>query len=244
MATLTSSTVATQPLFEVKDLNVYYGQSHIVRNLSFKVMPGQAVCLLGRNGMGKTTTLKTIMGLLKQRSGTLMIDGDNISDFLPNQRACSGIGYVPQGREIFSKLTVEENLLVGLEASAGNVKQIPDFVYELFPILKSFLKRYGGDLSGGQQQQLSIARALVSNPKVLVLDEPTEGIQPSIILEIEEAITKIKKERGIAVLLVEQYFQFAQSLADYYYLIENGSLVMEGLTSEMDEEKIQSYLSV
>ncbi|MDX2272093.1 MAG: urea ABC transporter ATP-binding subunit UrtE [Cyanobacteriota bacterium] len=236
--------IATKPLLEVQDLNIYYGGSHIVKDLSFKIMPGQAVCLLGRNGMGKTTTLKTIMGLLKQRSGSLVLDGDPISDFFPNQRACAGIGYVPQGREIFPKLTVEENLLVGLEAAAGNVKKIPDFVYELFPILKSFLKRFGGDLSGGQQQQLAIARALVANPKVLILDEPTEGIQPSIIIEIEDAITKIKQEKGIAVLLVEQYFQFAQSLADYFYLIENGSLVMEGLTSEMDVVKVQSYLSV
>ncbi len=239
------ATVAkTQPLLNVEGLNVYYGQSHIIRDLSFKLMPGQAVCLLGRNGMGKTTTLKTIMGLLKQRSGELSLDGDVISNAQPFQRACAGIGYVPQGREIFPKLTVEENLIVGLEASAGTVKQVPEFVYELFPVLKSFFKRYGGDLSGGQQQQLAIARALVAKPKVLVLDEPTEGIQPSIIIEIEEAITKIKKEQGVSILLVEQYFQFAQSLADYYYLIENGSLVMEGNTSEMDEKLVQSYLSV
>ncbi|MEO0802423.1 MAG: urea ABC transporter ATP-binding subunit UrtE [Cyanobacteria bacterium J06642_2] len=243
-ATAPPPVVATRPLLEVKNLNVYYSASHIIRDLSFKVMPGQAVCLLGRNGMGKTTTLKTVMGLLRQRSGTLLLDGDTISKAQPYQRACAGIGYVPQGREIFPKLTVEENLLVGLEASAGNVKSIPDDVFELFPVLKSFLKRYGGDLSGGQQQQLSIARALVSNPKVLVLDEPTEGIQPSIIIEIEEAITKIKQEKGIAVLLVEQYFQFAQSLADYYYLIENGALVMEGKTAEMNEAEVQSYLSV
>lgn len=236
--------VETQPLLEVKDLNVYYGQSHIVRGLSFKVMPGQAVCLLGRNGMGKTTTLKTLMGLLRQRSGSISIAGDTVSNFAPYQRACAGLGYVPQGREIFPKLTVEENLIVGLEASAGSIRSVPEYIFDLFPILKTFLSRFGGDLSGGQQQQLAIARALVANPKVLVLDEPTEGIQPSIIIEIEEAITKIKRERGIAVLLVEQYFQFAQSLADYYYLIENGSLVMEGLTSNMDEAKVQSYLSV
>jgi urea transport system ATP-binding protein len=238
------SVVNTQPILEVKDLNVYYGESHIVKGLSFKVMPGQAVCLLGRNGMGKTTTLKTIMGLLKQRSGSLILDGDPISDYLPNQRACAGIGYVPQGREIFSKLTVEENLLVGLEASAGNIKTIPDFIFDLFPILKTFLNRLGGDLSGGQQQQLSIARALVANPKILVLDEPTEGIQPSIIIQIEDAITQIKREKGISILLVEQYFQFAQSLADYYYLIENGSLVMEGFTETMDEQRVQAYLSI
>ncbi len=239
-----TAAVETRPLLTVDNLNVYYGESHIVRGLSFQVMPGQAVCLLGRNGMGKTTTLKTIMGLLRQRSGSIELDGDPISTTQPYVRACAGIGYVPQGREIFPKLTVEENLLIGLEASAGNVRTIPDFVFELFPILRDFLKRFGGDLSGGQQQQLAIARALVANPKVLVLDEPTEGIQPSIIIEIEEAITKIKEEKGISVLLVEQYFQFAQSLADYYYLLENGSLVMEGSTADMDEEKVQSYLSI
>ncbi len=239
-----TAAVATQPLLEVQNLNIYYGQSHIVRDLSFKVMPGQAVCLLGRNGMGKTTTLKTLMGLLKQRNGTIKLAQDSIETLAPYQRACAGIGYVPQGREIFPKLTVEENLIVGLEASAGNVKQLPEYIFELFPILKSFMKRFGGDLSGGQQQQLAIARALAANPKLLILDEPTEGIQPSIIMEIEEAITKIKNERGIAVLLVEQYFQFAQSLADYYYLVENGSLVMEGYTDGMDEEKVQSYLSI
>ena len=241
---MTATATATQPLLDIDTLNVYYAQSHIIRDLSFKVMPGQAVCLLGRNGMGKTTTLKTIMGLLKQRSGTLTLDGDSISTAKPFQRACAGIGYVPQGREIFPKLTVEENLWVGLEASAGNVKQVPEFVYELFPVLKSFLKRYGGDLSGGQQQQLAIARALVAKPKLLVLDEPTEGIQPNIIVEIEQAITKIKQEQGVAILLVEQYFQFAQSLADYYYLIENGRLVLEGKTADMDEKQVQSYLSV
>ncbi|NJK72216.1 MAG: urea ABC transporter ATP-binding subunit UrtE [Synechococcaceae cyanobacterium SM2_3_60] len=239
-----TAAVATQPLLEVQSLNIYYDQSHIVRDLSFKIMPGQAVCLLGRNGMGKTTTLKTLMGLLKQRSGSIKLAQDSIETLAPYKRACAGIGYVPQGREIFPKLTVEENLIVGLEASAGNVKQVPEYIFELFPILKSFMKRFGGDLSGGQQQQLAIARALAANPKLLILDEPTEGIQPSIIMEIEEAITKIKKERGIAVLLVEQYFQFAQSLADYYYLVENGSLVMEGYTDGMDEEKVQSYLSI
>ncbi len=241
---MTATLTATRPLLEVDNLNVYYGESHIIRGLTFKVMPGQAVCLLGRNGMGKTTTLKTIMGLLRPRGGSIALDGDPITKEPPHVRACAGIGYVPQGREIFPKLTVEENLQVGLEASAGTVKFIPDYIFDLFPILKDFLKRFGGDLSGGQQQQLSIARALVSNPKVLVLDEPTEGIQPSIIIEIENAITRIKQEKGISVLLVEQYFQFAQSLADYYYLIENGSLVMEGTTTDMDEEKVQMYLSI
>lgn len=241
---MTAVATETRPLLEIENLNVYYGESHIVRDLSFKILPGQAVCLLGRNGMGKTTVLKTIMGLLPSRRGQITLDGDGITTAPTHVRACAGIGYVPQGREIFPRLTVEENLMVGLEAAAGTVRSIPDFVYELFPILKDFLRRFGGDLSGGQQQQLAIARALVANPKILVLDEPTEGIQPSIIIEIEEAITKIKQEKGISVLLVEQYFQFAQSLADYFYLIENGSLVMEGVTADMDETQVQSYLSV
>lgn len=241
---MTAVATETRPLLEIENLNVYYGESHIVRDLSFKIMPGQAVCLLGRNGMGKTTVLKTIMGLLPSRRSQITLDGDEITTAPTHVRACAGIGYVPQGREIFPRLTVEENLMVGLEAAAGNVRTIPDDIYELFPILKDFLKRFGGDLSGGQQQQLAIARALVANPKILVLDEPTEGIQPSIIMEIEEAITKIKQEKGISVLLVEQYFQFAQSLADYFYLIENGSLVMEGNTTDMDETQVQSYLSV
>lgn len=241
---MTAVSTALRPLLDIENLNVYYGESHIIRDLSFKVMPGQATCLLGRNGMGKTTVLKTIMGLLSPRKGSITLDGEPITLSPTHVRACAGIGYVPQGREIFPRLTVEENLLIGLEAAVGSIRQIPEFVYDLFPILKSFLKRNGGDLSGGQQQQLAIARALVSNPKILVLDEPTEGIQPSIIIEIEEAITKIKTEKGISVLLVEQYFQFAQSLADYFYLIENGSLVMEGETATMDEEKVQSYLSL
>ncbi len=241
---MTAVATETRPLLDIDHLNVYYGESHIIWDLSFKIMPGQAVCLLGRNGMGKTTVLKTIMGLLSPRQGSITLDGDPITTAPTHVRASAGIGYVPQGREIFPRLTVEENLLVGLEATAGNVRMIPEFVYDLFPILKDFLNRFGGDLSGGQQQQLAIARALVANPKILVLDEPTEGIQPSIIIEIEEAITKIKQERGISVLLVEQYFQFAQSLADYFYLMENGSLVMEGPTTGMDETQVQSYLSL
>lgn len=233
-----------KPLLEVSNLRIYYGQSLIVKDLSFKIFPGQAVCLLGRNGMGKTTTLKALMGLLKDCQGSITFNGDPIAHYPPNLRARAGIGYVPQGREIFPRLTVEENLLIGLEAAPTKERFIPEFIYELFPILRSFLKRLGGDLSGGQQQQLAIARALIAEPKVLLLDEPTEGLQPSIIIEIEEAITRIKQERGVSVLLVEQYFEFAQSLADYFYLMENGSLIMEGFTSQMDEEKVRSHLSV
>ncbi|MEN9202221.1 MAG: urea ABC transporter ATP-binding subunit UrtE [Thermostichus sp. DG_1_6_bins_120] len=243
-ATQNKSQDGSKPLLEVSDLNVYYGQSLIVRGLSFKIFPGQAVCLLGRNGMGKTTTLKALMGLLRDCTGNITFDGIPITHYPPHLRACAGIGYVPQGREIFPHLTVEENLLIGLESVPTKERVIPEFVYELFPALRPFLKRLGGDLSGGQQQQLAIARALVAGPKLLLLDEPTEGIQPSIIIEIEEAISRIQKEWGVSVLLVEQYFEFAQSLADYFYLMENGSLIMEGLTGQMDEEKVRSHLSV
>ncbi|HIK21452.1 MAG TPA: urea ABC transporter ATP-binding subunit UrtE [Synechococcus sp. M44_DOE_062] len=243
-ATQNLSRDGSGPLLEVSDLRVYYGQSLIVKDLSFKIFPGQAVCLLGRNGMGKTTTLKALMGLLKDCTGKIAFEGRPINHYPPNWRARAGIGYVPQGREIFPRLTVEENLLVGLEAAPNKERIIPEFIYDLFPILRSFLKRLGGDLSGGQQQQLAIARALVAEPKLLLLDEPTEGIQPSIIIEIEEAITRIQKERGVSVLLVEQYFEFAQSLADYFYLMENGSLIMEGPTDQMDEEKVRAHLSI
>ncbi|MGY2726942.1 ABC-type branched-subunit amino acid transport system ATPase component [Thermostichus sp. OS-CIW-21] len=177
-ATQNLSRDGSGPLLEVSNLRVYYGQSLIVKDLSFKIFPGQAVCLLGRNGMGKTTTLKALMGLLKDCTGKIAFEGRPINHYPPNWRARAGIGYVPQGREIFPRLTVEENLLVGLEAAPDRERIIPEFVYDLFPILRSFLKRLGGDLSGGQQQQLAIARALVAEPKLLLLDEPTEGSNP------------------------------------------------------------------
>jgi urea transport system ATP-binding protein len=233
------------PMLEVKDLNVYYGESHILRNVNMSVFPGKMVCLIGRNGVGKTTMLKTIMGLLKPRSGTIQFDGRPILSRTPDQRARLGIGYVPQGREVIPRLTVKENLILGLEALPERPKKpdIPDEIFELFPALKSMLSRMGGDLSGGQQQQLAIARALMGRPRLLVLDEPTEGIQPSIILEIEAAVRRIIETTGISVLLVEQHLHFVRQ-ADWYYAMQKGGIVAAGATRELSNEVIQRFLAV
>ncbi|MGA7932958.1 MAG: urea ABC transporter ATP-binding subunit UrtE [Kovacikia sp.] len=236
----------SQPMLEVSNLNVYYGESHILRNVDLGVASGKMVCLIGRNGVGKTTLLKTVMGLLAPRSGTIQLAGKPINGKTPDQRARLGIGYVPQGRDVIPRLTVKENLLLGLEARPGGLskyKEIPEEIFELFPILKTFLPRMGGDLSGGQQQQLSIARALMGRPRLLVLDEPTEGIQPSIILEIEAAVQKIVRETGISVLLVEQHLHFVRK-ADWYYAMQKGGIVAQGPTRELSNEVIQRFLAV
>jgi urea transport system ATP-binding protein len=203
------------------------------------------VCLIGRNGVGKTTLLKTIMGLLKPRSGTINLAGNLINAKSPDQRAKLGIGYVPQGREIIPRLTVKENLLLGLEARQKPTRkaEIPEEIYSLFPVLKTMLSRMGGDLSGGQQQQLAIARALMGQPQLLVLDEPTEGIQPSIILEIEAAVRRIIETTGISVLLVEQHLHFVRQ-ADYYYAMQKGAIVASGSTDELSQDVIQRFLAV
>ena len=204
------------------------------------------VCLIGRNGVGKTTLLKTIMGLLKPRVGTITFGGDLLNSKSPDQRAKLGIGYVPQGREIIPRLTVKENLWLGLEARRHGTKvrkEIPDEIFGLFPVLKTMLERMGGDLSGGQQQQLAIARALMGDPQLLVLDEPTEGIQPSIILEIEAAVRRIIASTGISVLLVEQHLHFVRQ-ADYYYAMQKGGIVASGSTSELSQTVIQQFLAV
>jgi urea transport system ATP-binding protein len=231
-------------MLKIDHLNVYYGESHILRDVSLEVPPGQVVCLMGRNGVGKTTLLKSIMGLLPVRRGAISFDGENITAQLPNQRAKRGIGYVPQGREIFPQLTVYENLLIGLQARTDRKKEVPESVYELFPALKTMLDRRGGDLSGGQQQQLAIGRALVSEPRLLLLDEPTEGIQPSIILEIEAVLKRIRQTRKTSILLVEQYLQFAQRLGDSYYIMERGTIVSQGLTQELTAEVVRRHLTV
>jgi len=231
-------------MLKIDHLNVYYGESHILRDVSLEVPPGQVVCLMGRNGVGKTTLLKSIMGLLPVRRGAISFDGENITAQLPNRRAKLGIGYVPQGREIFPQLTVYENLLIGLQARTDRKKEVPQAVYELFPVLKTMLDRRGGDLSGGQQQQLAIGRALVSEPRLLLLDEPTEGIQPSIILEIEAVLERIRQTRKTSILLVEQYLQFAQRLGDSYYIMERGTIVSQGLTQELTEEVVRRHLTV
>jgi urea transport system ATP-binding protein len=243
-AAVQSPEAIADPMLDITNLNVYYGESHILRSVDFGVASGKMVCLIGRNGVGKTTLLKTVMGLLAPRTGSIQFRGESIVRKSPDQRARLGIGYVPQGRDVIPRLTIKENLLLGLEAlpSKGQKKEIPDEIFELFPVLKTMLSRMGGDLSGGQQQ-LAIARALMGQPKLLVLDEPTEGIQPSIILEIEAAVKRIIKERGISVLLVEQHLHFVRQ-ADWYYAMQKGGIVASGPTRELSQEIIQQFLAV
>jgi urea transport system ATP-binding protein len=231
-------------MLEISGLNVYYGESHILRNVDLHVPAGKMVCLIGRNGVGKTTLMKSIIGLLKPRTGQILLDGAIINEKPPHARARMGIGYVPQGREIIPRLTVEENLLLGLEArgKSNNSARITEEIFELFPVLKTMLARMGGDLSGGQQQQLAIARALMGKPRLLVLDEPTEGIQPSIILDIEAAVRRVV-ETGVSVLLVEQHLHFVRQ-ADSYYAMQKGGIVASGATSELSQDTIQRFLAV
>ena len=256
-------------MLKVESLHQAYGGSHILRGLSFEVKTGEVTTLLGRNGVGKTTLLKSLMGLVKTREGSMSFDGRDITHLPPHERVKAGIGYVPQGREIFPRLTVEENLLMGLATKPGGTK-IPDLVFELFPVLRSMLNRRGGDLSGGQQQQLAIGRALAMDPKLLILDEPTEGIQPSIIKdighairtvarrnvaaetsrsieerqEVQNAIRKVADTGQVAILLVEQYYDFARDLADHYLLMERGEFIMRGLGADMDKDGVREALAV
>jgi urea transport system ATP-binding protein len=213
--------------------------------VNLELTSGRIQVLLGRNGVGKTTLLKTVMGLVPAKSGSLFLDGQDITAMPTYQRARMGIGYVPQGREIFNRLTVEENLLMGLaSAKTSTERRIPTFIYELFPVLKKMLNRRGGDLSGGQQQQLAIGRAIVSAPRVLLLDEPTEGIQPSIIKEIGAVIRQLAHQKNMAVLLVEQYYDFAQLLADDYAVMSRGQIQDSGLGSEMTQKNVQALVSI
>ena len=225
-------------MLKVENLNQKYGGSHILRDLSFDLKIGEVTCLLGRNGAGKTTLLKTLMGVEKSASGKIIFDGDDMTHEPSYQRVRHGIGYVPQGREIFPRLTVLENLEMGL-ASKSSGTPLPPRIYEMFPILKEFLKRRGGDLSGGQQQQLAIGRALAISPQLLILDEPTEGIQPSIIKDIERAIRSLAEEGNMAILLVEQYYDFAHSLADQYLLMERGEFIKRGSGEDMEKDGIR-----
>ena len=238
--------MTTDNLLSVSNLNVYYGESHILRNVDLSIPKGQMVCLIGRNGVGKTTFLKTIIGLLKQRSGSVQYDDQALSDQPPYQRTRSGIGYVSQGRDIIPQVTVKENLLLGMEALPGGMgknRHIDPIVFDLFPILEKFLARKGGDLSGGQQQQLAIARALLGKPKLLLLDEPTEGIQPSIIHDIEVAVKRIMKETGISVLLVEQHLHFVRQ-SNYYYAMQRGGIVSSGPTENLSDDVVQAFITV
>jgi len=233
-------------LLQITELNVYYGESHILRDVDLSVPEGQMVCLIGRNGVGKTTLLKTIIGLLQQRSGTIHYDESKLLSQPPYLRARSGIGYVSQGRDIIPQVTVRENLLLGMEALPGGLgknRHIDPLVFDLFPILEKFLNRRGGDLSGGQQQQLAIARALLGKPKLLLLDEPTEGIQPSIIMDIERAVQRIMKETGISVLLVEQHLHFVRQ-SNFYYAMQRGGIVASGPTSELSDQIVEEFLTV
>ena len=233
-------------MLQIKALNTYYGESHILRDVDMNINQGEMICLIGRNGVGKTTLLKSLIGLLTPRRGEIIFNGDSVNRKRPHQRARSGIGYVPQGREIIPYLTVEENLQLGLEALPGGLarhKKIDELVYELFPVLKQFLARKGGDLSGGQQQQLAIARALLGKPKLLLLDEPTEGIQPNIVQDIESAVKRIISETGVGVLLVEQHLHFVRQ-ADRYYAMQRGGIVANGPTSELSKAVVEKFLSV
>jgi urea transport system ATP-binding protein len=231
-------------MLRVQGLSVSYGDSQILWDVHLHIPAGQVVCLMGRNGVGKTTLLKSVMGLLSAQAGGIMFDGQEITRVRPEQRARRGMGYVPQGREIFPQLTVLENLSLGLLAQKGRQGKVPGTVFQLFPALSGLLNRKGGFLSGGQQQQLAIARALVTEPKLLLLDEPTEGIQPSIIQEIEEVIARIKAQGQVTILLVEQYLEFAWRLADAFYMMEKGSIVAHGEIADLTEDVVKQYLTV
>jgi len=232
-------------MLTIDSLNQYYGGSHILRDVSLEVRAAACTVLLGRNGVGKTTLLKTIMGLVPARGGSLKFDGQDLLRLPPFQRVRAGIGYVPQGREIFNRLTVEENLMMGLAPLSGAAaRRVPEHIFELFPVLKQMLKRRGGDLSGGQQQQLAIGRALAADPKLLILDEPTEGIQPSIIKEIGAVIRKLVTEKKMAVLLVEQYYDFAESLADAYAVMSRGQITHRGSGQRMKEDNVVGLLAI
>ena len=232
-------------MLQIKGLNQYYGGSHILRDVSFEAPVGQCTVVLGRNGVGKTTLLKCLMGLLPAKSGQIMLDGQDLSSMSPEQRVRHGLAYVPQGREIFSMLTVEENILIGMARFSGaKTRKVPEHLYELFPVLKEMKHRRGGDLSGGQQQQLAIARALAAEPRVLILDEPTEGIQPSIIKDIGKVIRRLADEGKMAIVLVEQFYDFAEELADRYVVMSRGEVVAQGQGDQMPENNVRALVAI
>jgi len=230
-------------MLQVNALNQYYGGSHILRNVSFDVPHGKLTTLLGRNGVGKTTLLKCLMGVVPTRSGSISWDGQALEKKPAYERVSAGLAYVPQGREIFPRLTVEENLLIGA-ASRSRPAGVPDRIYQLFPVLRTMRQRRGGDLSGGQQQQLAIGRALMSEPGLLILDEPTEGIQPSIIQDIGRALRLLVDEFGMTVLLVEQYYEFARHLADHYVVMSRGEVVAKGEGTTMEQDGVRELIAV
>jgi urea transport system ATP-binding protein len=230
-------------MLEIESLNQYYGGSHILRNVSLGLPPGELTVLLGRNGVGKSTLLRCIMGVVPIRAGTIRWKGKSIEKLAPYTRVGAGLAYVPQGRDIFPRLTVEENLLVGA-ASKRSVSGVPDSIYELFPFLQKMKQRRGGDLSGGQQQQLAMGRALMAKPELLILDEPTEGIQPSIIQEMGRTLRRLVTEMGLTVLLVEQYYDFARHLADHYLVMNRGEIIANGTGANMDRDNVREMISV
>ncbi len=235
-------------MLAVNGLHVYYGQSRIIDNVDLAVAPGEVVCLMGRNGVGKTTMLKAIMGILKAKQGTIRYEGQEITHLPPHKRAAAGLGYVPQGRGIFPHLTVYENLLMGFEALSGKARsgspEALEEVYTIFPVLKQMGGRVAGTLSGGQQQQLAIGRVLVRKPRLLLLDEPTEGIQPNIVEEIEELIRSLRDQGQIAILLIEQFLDFALGIADTCYVMQKGVIVSHGKANELSPDIIREHLSV
>ena len=232
-------------MLQVKELNQYYGGSHILRGVSFEARIGEVTCLLGRNGVGKTTLLKCLMGIIPARSGSVLWQDKNVTHWKPHQRVRAGVAYVPQGRDIFPRLTVEENLLLGLSRfSAPEARHVPDDIYALFPVLQEMKHRRGGDLSGGQQQQLAIGRALASRPQLLILDEPTEGIQPSVIKEIGQVISQLAHRGDMAILLVEQFYDFAEQLADKYLLMSRGSIIQSGDGKNMEAEGVRGLVAI
>ena len=230
-------------MLSVKNINQYYGGSHILRDVSLDAAPGKVTVVLGRNGVGKTTLLKSLMGLVPIKTGTITLDGTAMERATPYDRARAGMGFVPQGREIFGRLTVEENLRMGLAYKPGGTA-IPAELFELFPVLQQMLQRRGGDLSGGQQQQLAIARALAPGPRMLILDEPTEGIQPSIIKDIGRVIRMLAQQGQMGILLVEQYYDFARDLADSYVVMERGAVVASGKGEQMDADGVRALVSI
>ena len=230
-------------MLKVEGVNQYYGGSHILRGLSFEAKLGEVTVVLGRNGVGKTTLLKSLMGVVPVKTGSIHLDGSPITHDTPYERVRKGVGYVPQGREIFGRLTVEENLRMGLAYKSGSTP-IPAELFDLFPVLKQMINRRGGDLSGGQQQQLAIARALAAGPKLLILDEPTEGIQPSIIKDIGRVIRMLADRGTMAIVLVEQFYDFAEELADQYLVMERGEIVQRGLGDNMETEGVRARMSI
>ncbi len=231
-------------MLKISGLNQYYGESHTLWDTELNIEQGACICLMGRNGMGKTTLLKAIMGLLPIRTGSILFNGTELANLPADRRARLGIGYVPQGREIFSLLTVEENLRIGLTARRDKIRHIPENIFELFPVLKKMLKRRGGDLSGGQQQQLAIGRALSIDPAILILDEPTEGIQPNIVKEIGDIIIRLNQESNMTVLLVEQKLPFARRVAKQFCILERGKSVAKGNINELTSDLVKKHLTV